>query len=111
MGTTSGVTANGSVALNTAAGTTLTLDADVDAGAGAATSNAATIAVASSNASIQDAVDLAASGATVSVDTGTYAEAVSIGKPLNLIATGVQVTEVPATPARLRAKLREHEHG
>jgi parallel beta-helix repeat protein len=48
-------------------------------------------------ASIQAGVDAVDPGGTVSVAAGTYAESVSIGKPLSLVGAGAAATMIDAT--------------
>ncbi len=67
---------------------------------GAITGTATAVSV-SPGASIQDGIDVAAAlGATVTVNAGTYAESVTIAKPLDLDLSGtVQVTDLTASEA------------
>ena len=85
---TSGGTGNGPVSLGelqtasgniTVNGTTVTLNDNLTAG-NTLSGNAATINVQSNAAQIQDAIDVAASGATVTVGDGTYTEDLTVDK-------------------------------
>ncbi|MHC4359935.1 MAG: filamentous hemagglutinin N-terminal domain-containing protein [Planctomycetota bacterium] len=71
-------TGGGSIAINHSGG--VTLAADLDAGGGLMSGTSTSIDVASNLAQIQDGIDVAASGATVSVSAGTYTENLSVNK-------------------------------
>ncbi|MBI1274998.1 filamentous hemagglutinin N-terminal domain-containing protein [bacterium] len=61
--------------------------------------NSSTVNVKSNAAKIQQGVHIAGTGATVNVAAGNYAEQVKIGKNLNLVGSGVGVTNIVAPGA------------
>ncbi|HUV40603.1 MAG TPA: filamentous hemagglutinin N-terminal domain-containing protein, partial [Sedimentisphaerales bacterium] len=77
---TGGVISSGGGAIGINHTGTVTLGADLDSGGGSMSGTSTSIGVASSLAEIQDAINVAASGATVTVDDGTYTEDLTINK-------------------------------
>jgi hypothetical protein len=78
--TVNGQMASGGFAVTLNAGT-IDLKALIQTGGGALGGNASTVNVTTA-ASIQNAVDVAAAGAALNIDAGTYNESVTIGKAL-----------------------------
>ncbi|HUW20524.1 MAG TPA: filamentous hemagglutinin N-terminal domain-containing protein, partial [Sedimentisphaerales bacterium] len=80
---TGAIITGGPIAINHTG--TVTLGADLDPGVGnRPTGNSGLITVASNAAQIQDALDIAVAGATVTVQADSYAEDVSVDKSLTL---------------------------